>query len=128
MERVKPSSLEKILICTSCMVLVWIKAIRTAAGLIDVPFVSMANASLTQPCRSSVHQLFRSLMTQHLLLHYPVPQPYAKGCRKIHCCPQSKDTYPKPKEFKTGRKARFGLDVGHIVRYTGLHWVPNCAR
>ena len=31
------------------MVLAGIETIRTAAGLIDVPLVSMANASLTSP-------------------------------------------------------------------------------
>lgn len=51
------NSWEKILICASCMVLAGIEIVRTAAGLIDVLLVSMASASLMQPCRCSVHQL-----------------------------------------------------------------------
>ena len=74
---------------------------------------------------------FRSLMTQHLLLHYPVPQPYAKGrgWQKVILVLPSKQGHLSKTEGIQNRKKGQGLgEMWHIIEgilvFTGSQSVP----
>lgn len=114
----------------SCMVLAGIKAIRTAAGLmVSICFYGQCKPNPALQIFSA--PAFRSLMTQHLLLHYPVPQPCAKGRgwqKVILMLPPSKGHLSKTRR-NSKQEERPGLgEMWHIVEgilvFTGSQTVP----
>ena len=122
------NSWEKILICTSFMVLAGIQTIRTAAGLIDVPLVSMANASLTQPCGSSVHQLLDHWWPSiYFFIILAIRQRKGMAESDISAALKTRTLIQNRRNSKQEERPRFGRDVARQRGHTGLHWVPKCA-